>query len=348
MMPRLGATLVCSLALVATPLWAEQFNTNSSARFAAVPPCAPLALAAQTNGIPLQGIDPPIPDAALNPGDSFAALVTLFEKAATRRTQWLIHLQVVAPNAKEQAIKPPPPLTLYSSTGNKLEFPASRAFATLRTLGPFAEAEPKRKPPKTLDQTARFDLNQDFLSLGFDRAAEIVLRQPGQMPKGAFSFQSQPFNAAQIAKAKAARGTLQFTAEDERALAGTAPALISYFEIVQRTAGLDDILFKLVDLPSLWSMLRHGGVEAGFQFQARFIARADATNREPPASKGAYYFPVVMELNKQPALRITLLATPPQSPLLACAGITGMLAEKPGEKENYLTLRILSAHRGQQ
>jgi hypothetical protein len=52
-------------------------------------------------------------------------------------------------------------------------------------------------------------------------------------------------------------------------------------------------------------------------------------------------------LNKQPALHFTLFVTAPQSPLLVCGGVVGLLAEKPGDPASYLTLQVLSARRAE-
>jgi len=38
-----------------------------------------------------------------------------------------------------------------------------------------------------------------------------------------------------------------------------------------------------------------------------------------------------------------LVVTRPKPPFLACAGVVGLLAERPGDPETYLTLRVLSA-----
>ena len=44
------------------------------------------------------------------------------------------------------------------------------------------------------------------------------------------------------------------SAEDERALFGFAPAMGGYFEIVEHTDTLENILFQLVEKPSVWSV----------------------------------------------------------------------------------------------
>ena len=337
---------IISLGLFASRLSAEGAQTELTARLAVVQPCAALVNVARTNQIPLDQIESPTEGDAINPGDSLTALVTFCEKRG-RRTQWLLHLEAVAPDAKEQSVKPARPMVMHSSTGNKLEFVSSPAFVTLRTLGPFAEPDAKRKPPKALDKSARFALDRGFLSLGLARAAAVVLRlnqaDPNHERKGSFAFNSKPFSETDITRNRKMADILQLTAQDERALAGSAPALMSYFAIVQQTAGLDDILFKILDLPSLWSMLRHGGVNANIRFDTKHIAKAPDALLTLPTNPKLYQFPVALDLNDQPALNITFLATAPQPPLLTCGGIVGMLVERPDGKGTYLTLRVISA-----
>jgi hypothetical protein len=335
-----------SFALLAARLSAQGAVTDLTARFASVQAFPALVSVARANQIPLDEIETPTDGDAINPGDSLTALVTFCEKNGNR-TQWLLYLEAVTPNAKEQSTKPPQPMVMHSSTGNKLEFKPSPAIVTLRTLGPFGEPDTKRKPPKALDKSARFAVNQGFLALGLDHAAAVVLRlnqvDPDHERKGSFAFNSKPFSEAEITKNRKMAETLQLTPEDERALAGSAPALMSYFAIVQETAGLDDILFKMVDLPSLWSMIRHGGVNANIRFDIKHIAMAPDALLTLPTNPKLYQFPVALDLNDQPALNITFFAAPPQPPLLTCGGIVGMLVERPDGKGTYLTLRVISA-----
>jgi hypothetical protein len=57
----------------------------------------------------------------------------------------------------------------------------------------------------------------------------------------------------------------------------------------------------------------------------------------------AYYFPWLLRLNDEPALKITLVTTSPRPPLRICGGVVGVLAEKIGDEETYMTLRLISA-----
>ena len=339
--------LLAGFGWSAARLPAAPAPTNSAAQFVPIAAFPALVAAAQSNHISLEGVDAPVPDAKLQPGDSVTALIAFFEKG-TRQTQWLLQLQVVPPDVTEKTNSAEPPLVMYTSTGAKLEFVPAPASVNLRTLGPFFEAGAKRRPPKSQDQMERVTLNEGFLALGLDKACSVVLRLKDSKPaheKGWFSFASKPFSDAEVQAGRRLAEELHLTDDEQRALAGTGPALMSYFSIVQRTAGLEDILFKLLDMPSLWSILRRGGVSANFRMESKLIAPAAAADWNLPASAPLYHLPLVLELNRQPALNITLAVTAPQSPLLACGGIVGLVAVRPNDKERFLILRIVSARR---
>lgn len=321
--------------------------TNSNARFTPITPFPLLAATARSNQLSLAGIDAPIPNNQLQTGDSVTALIAFYEKGG-RQMQWLLHLQVVPPNATEQTNSPPPPMVIHTTTGAKLEFVPSPAIVNLRTLGPFIEPGAKPRAPKAHDQLERVSLNEGFLALGLDKASAVVLRLRDSKPahgKNWFSFAGKPFADTEVQAGRKLAEQLHLTEAEQRALAGAGPALMSYFSIVQRTAELEDILFKILDLPSLWSILKRGGVSANFRMESKRIAPADPADWGLPVNAALYYLPLVLELNNQPALNITLAVTSPQSPLLACGGIVGLLAERPGDKERFLTLKIVSAQR---
>ncbi len=161
--------------------------------------------------------------------------------------------------------------------------------------------------------------------------------------KGSLWFRSTPFSDAEIQHNRKSLGNIRLSPEEERALGGSCPALMSYLNIVQHTEHLKDILFQLVDLPSVWSMVRHGGVNANLAIQQDHLALADAAIWGLHDPRPLYDMPLLVELNKQPALKVTLTVTTPLPPLLACGGIVGFVAERPGDKETYLTVRVISA-----
>ena len=308
-------------------------------KLAATPPCPALVSAAQADGIPLEGVDAPGEAGRFEAGDSLSALVTLFEPGA-RQTQWLLYLKAVVPPDHEAGSKPGP-MVMYSCQGNKLEYASSPVPVSLRTLGPFAAVG--GKPARVQEKIARFSLDKGFLSIGLDQAAAAIVRMERTQCKGNLWFSPHPPNAAQLAEGVRLAKGLQLTAEEERALGGMFPTLFSYFAIVQHTEGLEDILFKVVEKPSVWSVVRHVGVTADLTVDSEHFSLAEHNACAAGARSAAYYFPMQLTLNKKPALTVTFLVTDPRPPLLACGGIVGLLAEKPGGKETYLTLRILSA-----
>jgi hypothetical protein len=302
-----------------------------------IPPCAELLAVAQAQQVPVVQIDPLSDAGQLNAGDSITALVLLNEKGQ-RITQWLLYLRA-AVNSRAQ---PSNTMVMYSSTGSKMEFHSVPVPVTLRTFGPF-DASPRQRALKRQDKAADFSLDQGFLALGLDNAAVALLRLRQSKVKGSFGFSNKRFSDAEIAKTRHVTRPVQLTGAEERALAGAAPALLSYFNVVQRTEGLSDILFELIDLPSMWSLLR--GVNTNFRFINENLQPGDDTAWGLPDRLRVYYLPIVLELNKHPALNITFVATSPRPPLLPCAGVVALLAEKPGDKRTYLTLRIISARR---
>ena len=96
--------------------------------------------------------------------------------------------------------------------------------------------------------------------------------------------------------------------------------LRSFFSIVEHTSGLEKILFQLVTLPSMWSMVWHVGVQADLQMPAGPIVARNGETWGLHTTNSAYYVPMTLKLNKQPALNVTLVAAPAQPPLLTCAG----------------------------
>jgi hypothetical protein len=310
------------------------------AKLAPVAACPVLADAARAGKLPLAGIDPPGEAGSLNVGDSVTALVTLFEKGR-RPAQWLLEVEAVSPDAADQARKPRTPWVWYTSAGDKLEFASAQAPVSLRLLGPYAEAV--GKAPNAKERNARFTLDKGFLGLGLDEAAAAICRMNQAKLTNQFSASPEPFTKAQIAEGKKAAAALQLTAAEQRSLAGLGPALLSYFELVQHTPGLDRLFYKVVDLPSAWSVVRHVGVKASLDIEPEHFAPIDTAAWGLPTHPPGYGFPMAFRLNGQPALTVTLVVAPPRPPLLACGGIIGLLAEKPSEKETYLTLRILSA-----
>jgi hypothetical protein len=332
--------LACALSLDAFAAQPATPPTPAEAAVTAIgsptEPCAALAGVARSHGIPLEGVvDQFSEGTVVNPGDSVTALVTLVEKS--RRTEWLLYLTA---NQQAPSTNKPSKMVMHSTTGRKFEFASTRVPVSVRTLGPYDASNPKRKL-KSADKTARVSLQQGYLALGLDNAAKAAMRLRESKTKGGLAYGPRPFSEKEIARGRELTNIVHLTIEEERALGGAGPALESYFTIVQQTEGLSDILFKLVDLPSMWSIARNKGVTANFQFGNKKIRERKVALGNP----AAYEIPLALELNGQAALHITIVATRPQPPLLACAGIMGLVATRPGAKDTWLAVQLLSAKR---
>jgi hypothetical protein len=329
--------------------------TNFIARLEPIPPFPACQAAAQANGIPWRGMDPLAETGSLAPGNSETALITLHEKGP-QSTQWLIYFQVVAVTnaANTSPPKPDDPIVLYTSIGGKFEFTNSPAMLRVRTLGPFVETNfsHSRYQPMLIDKSARITVNQTFLGLGLDGATAAIYRltnfqhhKPDKV-KFYFGISGQAFSPAEISHDRAAAQLMQMTPAEERALAGGIPALYDYFGSVRQTPELDNIMFKVLSLPSVLSLVSNLGLSPG-------IAIASPRDRVCPLSLPAWNLPspsplyalsVAITLNKHPALTLTMIVTAPHPPFLVCGGIVGFLAENPDDPENYLTLRVINAH----
>jgi len=341
------ALVILCAGLPACPLRSAPAEDDISAKLKPVPPCAALVTAAQSRQIPLEGIDAPGETNTFNAGDSVTFLVSLHQKGG-KLTQWLIYIQALTPNEKELAAKAPKPLVVYDSLGSKMEFQSLPAPVTLRTLGPFTASETKKKPREPQEQNARTSLDRGFLSLGLEPAVATLYRlQQLDQPqiKGFFSTMDTPPAPDLVEKDRKLNAIAKLTPEEERAMCGADPALESYIQIVSQTKGLNDILYQVVDLPSIWSIIRHGGVNADLNVDMKHQQPMELSDWGLAPGAPVYRSPMSLLLNDHLSLKVTLIVTEPRPPLLACAGVVGLLAEKPGDKETYMTLRVISAHK---
>ncbi len=292
-----------------------------------IPACPALVTAANLNHLSMEGMDAASGTNGLRPGDAASVLVTFVQKK--KQTQWLLHLEATAPDPTKPAEKPAR-FTVTSSFGPPMKFVSKPAPVKLEMHGPFGAAGWSR-PPKSEVTRARFSLNEEFLGLGLDQSAALLYGWSKKMD----------FSKPVTSKALAAMNP---TPAEQRTVCSTYPALMSYFNIVRHNEELSELLYKLVDLPSLWSIIKHGGVEMDLSFgNGTPPSPADPVDWHLPPPGSVYYFPWMLRLNDQPALKITLVTTSPRPPWLICGGVVGLLVEKIGDDETYMTFRVISA-----
>ncbi|HEX4264482.1 MAG TPA: hypothetical protein VH597_09100 [Verrucomicrobiae bacterium] len=291
--------------------------------------CPALTTAAATNHIAMTRLDPFGATNTLRAGDSATILGTLFLKKS--QAQWLLHIEAAALPASQNPVKKPPPLVVHLFD-TPVTFESKPVPAKLRMLGPFPVGGGS-KQIKPEDTRTRLWLNESFLGVGLDQAAAVISRR----------FHAGDTNSATASTNGYAN--VKLTTAEKRAISGAVPTLVSYFEIVQHTEGLEDLLLKLVKMPSLWSIIRHGGVDVSLHIDKEAFA-GNPADWNLPANVPVYYLPCTFTLNGQAAVNITMVVTSPHPPLLICGGVIALLAERPGDNESYMTLRVISARRG--
>ena len=324
-MLKFAATVVFAVLAAANEVGAQDLPP----KFKPIPICAALATAATTTHIPLSGIDRALATNVLHAGDSATILGTIFLKK--KEEQWLLYLEA-RPSVTNTTNRAPMVVHMFN---REISFPSKLLPASLQMLGPFETAQTSHQ--KATTQTAQLELNESFLGVGMDRAAAVIWHW--KQTTNSTPATNSPNRSAEEHKREANQ---KLTPDEQEAIAGIIPALMSYFEIVQHTEGLEDLLTKLVKLPSVWSIVRRLGVTPEFRF-GDAASPANPSDWDLPSLTPVYYFPCQLRLNGQPALDITFVVTKPNPPRLICGGVVGVLAEKIGDNETYMTLRVISA-----
>ena len=324
-------------------------DTNLLSRLDPVPPFLRLQSVAKADNIPLEGIGPVTATNVL-PGDSLTALITLHQKR-NRLTQWLIYFEVVGVSNGPPS-RSAKPVVLYNTMGDKFEFPHTPVTFRIRTIGPYVNSASIWGAPVPKDNYGRASVNGTFLALGLDGGMAALYRlNPLIQKTGATNFDPQiaekPFPDSTIRENQKFVALLHITPQERRDLAVGEPAMMSYFAAVGGTPNLEDILWKVISLPSIWSIVKHRGVTVSIDFDVQNIRDVPLpAGWDLPGHGPVYSLPLSLALNEKPALYVTLIITSPSPSLEACGGIVGFVAQNPNDDQNYLTLRIISAQRG--
>lgn len=350
LIPRTPSLLCLAFALLTTTSGiaaADEFLDFDSGIFAT--PFATTRDAARENNIPLQDFSRWGHRDRLTAGDSATILVTGANKA--ERKQWLIVLSTAGPSASVADVDSSRDVVLFTNTGHEISFTTSPVSLQMRAWGPFLESKiPENEGPLRGSEEARDTVNETFLRLGFARAC-LAMRQlhrartEGRLaPDNMFSVGKKPFSRRDLEEGSQLAMATGWTEEDERAIAGTVPALMEYFDIAARSPGIRDLVWDLVEKPSAWSVVRRiGRVESGITFHSKGVEPVAGDPWALTAAAALFKIPFTLEVNGQPGLQCVLVVTQPQSPLLITAGIVGLAVQSPGDDSRRLVLRVIAA-----
>lgn len=132
-------------------------------------------------------------------------------------------------------------------------------------------------------------------------------------------------------------------AADELAGDYASALTMSLQNLAGRDAVLQDLLFRVVDEPSLWSLATHLGVAVVLRWNA-----SGAPDEAPGVADHASVRKARCELlvNGDSASWLELLLTKPQGATRVCGGLVGAIAQHPSEPDRLAVVRLLATRRG--
>jgi hypothetical protein len=310
-------------------------------------------LAANRAGLLVEGFAAPASRPELQSGDTITALVSLIEDKAL--TQWLVQLRAADLTEKEKQMPPLPDWRLYTSTGQEFNFAGKRAALEIRMVGPLKSwaTNDEKAVRAAKDQKVRILVNSEHLQLGFDRACaawartDAALAHKGSKAQPSWRMNTQRFTPEQLVQGKTDGQLLGMTVEEERAMAGSFPALLEFFSITLQTSELKDVLMEVADIP-WWQLIKHGGQpEINVNYLSPF-GRGEAKTWQLSADESVWFMPLRFELFGKPVLACRLAVTAPKPPLLTSAGIVGVAAQRPDGKGPHLMIQIMATRCAQE
>lgn len=306
-------------------------------------PSAPLprilALAAARK-IALAGFDPFLGRTSLRAGDAITVLFTLSD--GFRRQQWLAKIEVVPLTTAErqQAAQAD---TIYSASGKQFRLTGAPAAFALRMFGPVRESEISTDLLDSIgEKRARFILREDYLSFGFDRWAELILRLQRIGQEIRLGMATGPFSPEQVAKGQRWIAEVGFSTEDELVCARQAFAQVEFLKLAQNTPGFREILAETLELPSFWSVLRTTNRGTWFNYDWKNVRQLEGTNFGLNSTTLAS-LPFGLTMLGKHVANGQWVATSARPPFLTSAGIVGLVIESPSQKSRRLELRVISA-----
>lgn len=118
---------------------------------------------------------------------------------------------------------------------------------------------------------------------------------------------------------------------------------MSLQELAGRDAVLQDLLFRVVDEPSLWSLATHLGAAVVLRWEPRSAPAEVVGIAGHPSVRKAR---CELRVNGDSASWLDLLVTKPQGATRVCGGLVGAIAQHPSEPDRLAVLRLLATRRG--
>ena len=263
-------------------------------------------------------------------------------------SQWIIRLQLAAQISADSLRSKPGDFTEYTNTGEKFTFDSESIGMKLESLGPI-KADTRLDAPLAVKHH-EISVATGFLSLDLDRAGKVIGRINGRPHAGPglqLNFGNNPFPAEEVNVQRQRAVALKLTSADLRSLCGSLPALLQFLAIVQQTPDLQSILFQVLDKPSIIDVFRSGAQRnIGFNFQNGGPSEGQELFWPDAMHENFGFLTFNLNVFGKPVLYVVLYVTTPQPPLLASAGIVGLVACSPSKPDKVVLVRVLSATAG--
>lgn len=137
------------------------------------------------------------------------------------------------------------------------------------------------------------------------------------------------------------------TDESERAVAASVPMLAEFSRVIAETPGLREVLFTVVEKPSIWSIVsRFGRIDSSFQFHSGDVVPSMGPPTGFAGIGRSYVVPFTFSINNRAALACTTLVAEPLPPLRMCGGIVALVAESPVRPGARLIVRVIASRAG--
>jgi len=119
---------------------------------------------------------------------------------------------------------------------------------------------------------------------------------------------------------------------------------MSLQELATNDDVLQDLLFRIVERPSLWSIATNLGVHVTMTWGT--VASDEPTIVVPEFPDEVRRASLELAVNGSTAAWVTLLAAAPTSSTRACGGLVGAIAQHPTEAGRFAVVRLLATRRG--
>jgi hypothetical protein len=121
-------------------------------------------------------------------------------------------------------------------------------------------------------------------------------------------------------------------------------AMMALLNVVQEDDALADHFWKVVEKPSLWSVITGFGVRASLTMAFEKSVPVAMPSPNLPAAERAFVVPLQIDVNGSPALLVDVVVIDSARPFAICGGIVAATARHPTRSDTRLELQLLGAH----